>query len=173
MSGMLKFIDHMSRLAETVAVALVFGYTGLMLAEVVARAQAASLSFSWEYSQYAMAAVFALAAGPAIRARVHVRITLLSDRLPRRVAHWMDIAANLTALVVAALMVQAMAVKVGTSWERDILATTITRTPLWVPQALVLWGLAQLWLDLFARLVRLWRGEPAEWPGADAEAADV
>lgn len=173
MTRFLSLIDRLSRLAETLAVALIFGYAALMLAEVVARAQARSLSFTWEFSQYAMAALFALAAGPAIRAGVHVRISLVSERLPARAAKMLDVLANLVALVIVALIVGAMWTKVTTSFERNILATSVTKTPLWIPQALVLWGFAQLWLDLLARLIRRVKDQPYEWRNADADLSDV
>lgn len=173
MDRFLTLIDRLSRLAETVAVALIFGYCALMLTEVAARAQAQSFSFTWEFSQYAMAAIFALGAGPAIRTGVHVRITLLAELLPKRAQKGFDVAANFVALVIVALIVWAMITKTATSFERDILATSVTKTPLWIPQAVVSWGLAQLWLDLFARLIRRVQDRPYEWRDADAEPSDV
>ena len=173
MNKTLSLVDRMSRLSETLAVALIFGYCALILAEVVARAQARSFSFSWEFSRYAMAATFALAAGPAIRTGFHVRISLLSDSLPPKLARWLDMAANIAALVIVALMVQAMWVKSGKSFDRNILATTVSKTPLWLPQAMVLYGLVQFWLDLLARLVRRWFNRTHEWQTADAEPGDA
>ena len=172
MDRVLTLIDRLSRLAETAAVLLIFGYCALMLTEVVARAQAQSFSFTWEFSQYAMASIFALAAGPAIRTGVHVRISLVTELLPPRARKVFDLVANLVALVVVALIVLAMWSKVGTSFERNILATSVTKTPLWIPQAVVLWGMAQLWLDLAARALRLARDQQTEWRGADAEPSD-
>ncbi len=169
MNFFLNTIDRFSRLAETVAVYLIFGYCALMLTEVVARAQAKSLSFTWEFSQYAMAAIFALASGPAIRSATHVRISLLTEALPQKVAKWLDILANLIALVIVALIVSAMWTKTSTSFERNILATSVTKSPLWIPQAIVFWGMAQLWLDLFARIVRRALDLPFEWREADAD----
>lgn len=169
----LNLIDRLSRLAETVAVVLIFSYCGLMLAEVVARAQARSLSYSWEFSQYAMAAIFALAAGPALRSGTHVRIGLLTELLPSRIAKWVDVIAILLALVVTGLIVLAMWTKTGTSFERGIVATSVTKTPLWVPQVFVLWGFAQLWLDLLARLIRRFTDQTVEWRHADAEPSDA
>lgn len=168
-----KQIDRLSRLAETTAVALIFGYCALMLVEVVARAQAESFSFTWEFSQYAMAAIFALGAGPAIRTGVHVRISLLLNALPPRGRTGLDVLANAIALVVVGAMVWAMWSKTGTSFARNTLATSVTKTPLWIPQALVLWGMAQLWLDLLARLIRRATGRKHEWRDADAEPRDV
>lgn len=46
LSLFLTVIDRLSRGAETAAVVLIFGYCILMLIEVVARAQAQSLSFT-------------------------------------------------------------------------------------------------------------------------------
>lgn len=163
----------MSRLAETAAVVLIFGYCALMLSEVVARAQAQSFSFTWEFSQYAMASIFALAAGPAIRTGVHVRISVLSELLPPRLRGFLDLAANLAALVIVALIIHAMGSKVAASYGRNILATSVTKTPLWIPQAMVLWGLVQFWLDLAARAMRLSTGRQTEWRNADSEPSDV
>ncbi len=173
MAQLLSLIDRLSRLAETAAVVLIFGYCALMLTEVVARSQAQSFSFTWEFSQYAMAAIFALGAGPAMRAGVHVRITLLNEMLGPRVRQVLDCLANLVALAIVALIVWAMWTKTTTSYERNILATSVTKSPLWVPQAIVLWGMVQLWLDLAARLIRRATGQTCEWRDADAEPSDV
>lgn len=175
---MIQFLtlnDRLSRFAETCAVVLIFGYCALMLTEVVARSQASSLSFTWEFSQYSMAAIFALASGPAIRAGVHVRISLLSGVLPMGARKWLDVLANIVALAIVALIVSALWTKVSTSFERNILATSVTKSPLWIPQAIVLWGFVQLWLDLLARLIRRATDRPCEWRKADADmdSADV
>lgn len=169
MNIVVTLIDRLSRLAETLAVALIFGYCALMLAEVVARAQARSFSFTWEFSQYAMAAIFALASGPAVRAGVHVRISLVSEKLPASAAKYMDILANIAALLIVSAIVWAMWGKTCTSFNRNILATSVSKTPLWLPQMLVLWGFAQLWLDLLARLIRRATNQTWEWRNADKE----
>ncbi len=173
MDIILTKIDRLSRLAETLAVLLIFGYCALMLIEVVARAQASSFSFTWEFSQYSMAAVFALASGPAIRAATHVRISLLAEALPNKGAKWLDMAANLIALIIVSLMILAMWTKVSTSFDRNILATSVTKSPLWVPQALVLWGIVQLWLDLLARLIRRWSNQTFEWRASDSDSEPI
>ncbi len=169
MKRFLNGIDGLSRLAESIAVVLIFGYCTLMLAEVVARSQARSLSYSWEFSQYAMAAIFALGSGPAIRSGTHVRISLLTDALPMRYKKPIDIIANLIALIIVLLIVSAMFTKVATSLDRNILATTVTKTPLWIPQLLVLWGFTQLWLDLLARVIRRSVDAQYEWRDVDID----
>ncbi len=144
-----------------------------MLTEVVARSQASSLSFTWEFSQYSMAAIFALASGPAVRTGVHVRITLVTEMLPEVTRKWFDVLANIVALFIVALIVSALWTKVSTSFERNILATSVTKSPLWIPQAIVLWGLAQLWLDLLARMIRRATERQHEWRALDADVANA
>ena len=172
MNRLLLLIDRLSNFPETVAVVLIYGYCGLMLIEVLARSQAQSSSYSWEFSQYAMAAIFALASGPAIRTGVHVRIGIVSEHLPNRVARWLDVSANLVALCIVSLIVWSMFDKVGRSLDRNILATTVIKTPLWIPQLIVLWGFAQLWLDCAARLYRRYKQLPFEWRELNAEVND-
>lgn len=171
MNLFLTINDRLSRFAESCAVALIFSYCVLMLIEVVARSQASSFSFTWEFSQYAMASIFALASGSALRTGVHVRISLLSEILPTKARKWLDILANMAALAIVALIVLALWTKVSTSFERNILATSVTKSPLWIPQAIVLWGLIQLWLDLLARMIRRATNRQFEWRKADAEVA--
>lgn len=173
MDRVLAIIDRMSRVAENAAVLLLFAYCALMLVEVLARGQAQSFSFTWEFSQYAMAAIFALASGPAVRHAVHVRITLMAEMLPASARKWLDVLATVAALAIVALIVSALCNRALTSYTRDMLATTVSKTPLWIPQAIVLWGFAQLWLDLAARLIRRASGRDYEWRNADAELSDV
>jgi len=72
-----------------------------------------------------------------------------------------------------AAIVFAMWTKTSASFERNILATSVTKTPLWIPQLFVLWGFAQLWFDLLARMIRRATDRTYEWRGADKEHADV
>ena len=173
MQHLLTFIDRLSRYTESAAVLLVFGYCILMLTEVVARSQGQSLSFTWEFSQYAMASVFALASGPAIRAGVHVRITVLLEILSPALRKGLDGLANFIAIAIVSVIVSVMFSKVSVSFERNILATSVSKTPLWIPQMVVLWGMAQLWLDLLARICRQQSGQEHEWRDEDTEPSDV
>lgn len=174
MDRLLKVIDFFSRLTESLAVILIFGYCGLMLTEIIARGfLGTSLPYSWEYSTYAMAGIFFLAAGPAIRTAVHVRISLLTEALPDKAARLVDLFANLIALIIVAVIVGAIGDAALTSLERGTTAPTVVRTPLFIPQVILLIGAAQLWLDLFARFARRATGRPFEWRKADAPPEDV
>lgn len=161
----LRLSDGLSWLAETLAVALIYAFCALMLAEVFARGfLRSSLAFSWEWSAFAMAGVFLLGAGPALRRGVHVRVTLLHGLLPGRGQHWLNVVATGMAIVLVLLLLQSFWAMFQQSWARGLRQSSYTATPLVWPQGLALLGIVQLLLDLVARLLRLLRGEPPEQP---------
>lgn len=158
---------------EGVAVVLLYGFGGLMLAEVFARGfLAQSLPFSWEYSAFAMAGVFLLASGRAIRTATHVRVSLILEATPARMSRLLDIAANFAALIIVALIIAALYNAFSTSLDRGLVSPTIVRTPLAIPQGLILIGSIQLWFDLLARFIRLVKRMDFEERGADAPAEE-
>ncbi len=159
----LRLTDATSRLCEGVAVVLLFGFAALMLAEVVKRGFiGGSLAFSWEISTYAMAAVFFLAAGRTLRTGRHVRVSLALEASPPRLRLSIELLATLVALVLATGIFLTLRDMALTSFQRGTRSPSFTSTPLVWPQALVAIGALQLCLDLFARLLRLLRGEPAQ-----------
>lgn len=169
MDRFLNLIDRSSRLFEGVAVLMLFGFGALMLGEVFARGfLSQSLPFSWEYSTFAMAGVFLLASGRAIRTATHVRVSLILEATSPRVARGLDVLANVAALVIVALLVAALHDAFSTSLERGLVSATIVATPLAIPQGIILVGAVQLWLDLLARLIRLITGRTIDDREADA-----
>ena len=177
MDRFLNTVDRSSRLLEGFAVLLLFGFCGLMLAEVVARGFfGQSLAYSWEFSAFAMASVFLLASGRAIRTATHVRVSLILEAVPLRMRLVLDILANGIALIIVALIGFALFNALSTSFDRGLVSPTIVSTPLYIPQAVLVLGALQLWFDFLARLIRLLTGREPTLTGADAapeEVADV
>lgn len=163
--GFLKFTDTTSWLAETLAVLLLYGFCGVMLAEVFSRSFLnTSLPMSWEYSAFAMAAVFLLGAGPALRHGTHVRVTLLQGMMGVQGRRWLDIAATLMALMLACLLLAAFWSYFADAWTKGLRQSSHTNTPLIYPLGVALLGAAQFVLDLMARVLRLVQNQPAEFP---------
>ena len=138
-------IDALSRACGYLAAVLVLGIAGLILAEIFCRTTLnVSLSFAWEYAAYFFAVSIFLAAAFALRTGGYVRVMLLSQSIPPRLAYW-----ALTAFA-------------ARSWVSGSTSATIDETPLVYPQAAMALGAALLTLQLVARLVRLFVGEPPE-----------
>ena len=163
--GYLAFSDRTSRAAEWLAVLLLYGFCALMLAEVFARGfLGTSLAMSWEYSAFAMAGVFLLGAGPAMRHGAHVRVTLVPGLLPPKGRRMLEIAAILGAILCAAVLFWIFASLFLNSWNKGLRQSSYTATPLIFPHGLALLGSLQFVLDLVARLIRTLLNEPSEQP---------
>ena len=163
--GYLAFTDRTSWAAETLAVFLLYGFCGLMLAEVFARGFiGTSLAMSWEFSAFAMAGVFLLGLGPAMRHGAHVRVTLVQGMLPAKGKRVLEIIAILGAIACAVVLFWIFLQLFLTSWTKDLRQSSYTATPLIWPHGLAVLGSAQFVLDMVARLIRTLMNEPSEQP---------
>ena len=132
-----------------------------------------SLEFSWEYGAFLMAAAFFLGLGWTLRRQGHVRVAFLAANLPPALERVLEIAATLIGLTIAGFLTTALA---GLTWSSLIDGSrtfTPTATPLAIPQTVITLGAAILFLQLLARLVRLFRDEPTEAPSEDPAATDL
>ena len=128
----------------------------LMLGEIGSRFLfRRSLGVSWELATYCMAAVISLAAADTLRSGGHVRVGILLETLPAGLARLCDILATLLGLLIVLFMLSAFGDFVLNAYQRGTRSFQPTRTPLWIPQSLVLLGLAMLALQLLARLIRV------------------
>ena len=107
-----------------------------------------------EYSAYGLATIIFLGAGFCLKERGHIRITLVLGFLPPRAARIITcIATAATTLFMGYLwwyllkMVQATVRYHSTSG-------TLTNTPLWIPQTMMLIGAAGFLLQLFGTTLR-------------------
>ena len=167
LSRILEGLDALSRACGYVAAVLVVGIAALILTEIFCRtALNVSLSFAWEYSAYFLAVSIFLAAAFTLRTGGHVRVMLLSQSVPPRAAHWLDVFATLAGTVVAGWLAWSLAAFAWQSGVTGSTSATIDETPLVYPQAAMAFGATLLVLQLAARALRLLLGEPPE----DAEA---
>ena len=124
-------LDALSRACAYVAAALVVGIAALILTEIFCRTVLnISLSFAWEYSAYFLAVSIFLAAGFTLRTGGHVRVMLLSQSVPPRVAHWLDVLATLGGIVIAGWLAWSLAAFAWQSWATGSTSATIDETPL-------------------------------------------
>ena len=179
---LLEVIDRLGRLDGWIAGVCLIALTTLMIAEVVVSAVAnsvywlrgkgfdwlpadlpASVPNAWEYSSYLMAASFTFGAAMTLRAGGHIRVTLLLARLspPRR--RVFEIVAAFAGMLLSSFLAYSMVMFTWGSYERG--ATSINSdTPVWVPQALITFGIILLSLQFLARFLQAACGLPLEDP---------
>ena len=156
-------LDALARVCGYVAAVLVVGIAALILTEVFCRTVLnISLSFAWEYSAYFLAVSIFLAAAFTLRTGGHVRVMLLTQSVPPRVAHRLDFAATLGGIVIAGWLAWSLTAFAWQSWATGSTSATIDETPLVIPQGAMAFGAVLLTLQLVARAIRLLAGDPPE-----------
>ena len=165
---LLDAIDRLGRLDGWIGAACLITLTLLMLAEITVRALSnfiswvpADIPVAWEYSSYLMAACFTFGAAMTLRAGGHIRVTLVLGRLapgPRRL---MEIAASLVATLFVGFLAIAMVRFSWSAFERG--QTSISSgTLLWIPEAVIAFGMVLLALQFLARFIQAVLGLPLE-----------
>ena len=158
----LNGIDRLGRLAAAVSVVLVVGIAALVLAEIFSRTVLnVSLSFSWEYSAYALGMAIFCGAAFTLRSGGHVRVTFMTSAFPRA-ARAIELLATTLGLAMSSYVALALSQFAWRSFERGSTSPTIDATPLAIPQSALAVGAILLALAFVARLIRLIINEPAD-----------
>ena len=150
--NVLRRAESLSRLAVLVGGALTLASVFLIGFDVLARK---FLGFTTggadELSGYVFAISTSWAFAFVVLQRGNVRIDVLYQHLPARLAallDWLSLVALGVFMVFLTYHASAVA---QTSWERNAAANTPLATPLWVPQGL--WALGLLWMCVVLALM--------------------
>jgi TRAP-type C4-dicarboxylate transport system permease small subunit len=164
----LDAIDMLGRLDGWMGAACLAALTCLMLGEVLVRALSdifpwvpADIPVAWEYSSYLMAAAFTFGAAMTLRAGGHIRVTLVLARVTPAARRWME---TVLAALGAAFTGYLAVAMVNFTWRSfsSGQVSISSESPLWVPQALVTFGIVLLVLQFVARFFQALFGLPLE-----------
>lgn len=161
-------IDTMGRLDGWMGAACLVALTCLMLGEVAVRALSdifpwvpADIPVAWEYSSYLMAAAFTFGAAMTLRAGGHIRVTLVLARVGPAVRRWMETVLAALGVGFTGFLAYAMVNFTWRSFASDQISIS-SGSPLWIPQALVTFGICLLVLQFVARFFQAAFGLPLE-----------
>jgi TRAP-type C4-dicarboxylate transport system permease small subunit len=165
---LLDGIERLGRLDGWIGAACLVTLTLLMLAEITVRALSnfipwvpADIPVAWEYSSYLMAACFTFGAAMTLRAGGHIRVTLVLGRLQPPARRLLEVAASLVATCFVGFLSIAMARFAWSAYERG--QTSISSdTLLWIPEAVIAFGMVLLALQFLARTIQAVLGLPLE-----------
>jgi TRAP-type C4-dicarboxylate transport system permease small subunit len=165
---LLDGIDRLGRLDGWIGAACLAALTCLMLAEITVRFLSnfiswvpADIPVAWEYSSYLMAACFTFGAAMTLRAGGHIRVTLVLGRLGPSARRIFEAAASLIATGFVGFLAIAMVRFSYSAFERG--QTSISSgTLLWIPEAVIAFGMVLLALQFFARFIQALYGMPLD-----------
>ena len=101
-----------------------------------------------EYSAYGLAAIIFMGAGYCLKEKGHIRITLILSFLPQRLAATITFVATAVTTVFMGYLWLYLFKMVQSTIRYSSTSGTLTQTPLWIPQTLMLIGAACFLIQL-------------------------
>jgi TRAP-type C4-dicarboxylate transport system permease small subunit len=147
-SRLRRWLDRVYFGAALLAAACLAGIAVLVLAQIVGRWFGVAVPSAEEFAGYLLAAATFLALAHALRERAHIRVELVSARLPAAAQGIVEGAVLLIALVFAAWAGWHAAWMVWESWSFGEVASGHVAVPLWLPQLPMALGIAVFALAL-------------------------
>jgi len=155
-----RFAEAISNAAGVLSAVCVIAILIIVCAEVVLRQFKHSMLVTDEIAAYLNAAVVFLGLGYTLKNGGFIRVELLYDALPpalRQCAKWLF---TLIAAVFVGMILYYATLHVLYAFEQDTRAISVLETPEWIPQSVMVLGLAVLFLQIIAFLVERVRNVP-------------
>lgn len=152
---LLGWIDKGSRFGAWLSALAMLVIVALISVEIGARSlfQSSTL-ISDEYSGYLMVAVVMLGLSYTFAEGGHIRINILTSRLSGWPARLLEAVVSLAALLMCAFFLYHTLLMVYDSFSYDMRADSISETPVFIPQIMILVGFFLLTLQVAAHFIR-------------------
>jgi TRAP-type C4-dicarboxylate transport system permease small subunit len=152
-------IDRACEAGAWVAAACCAALAAMLFVESISTAAFAwSQPWAVEYAAYLCGLSLILGSGYALRHGAHIRVEVLLNLAPRRLARGIDLACTLLALWIAGFLFAGLLELALRSRALKSVSYFAMQTPLWIPQGALALGVALLFLALAARALRLVAG---------------
>jgi len=107
-----------------------------------------------EYCAYGLAAIIFLGAGYCLKEKGHIRITLVLGFLPQKLSRVITFLATAVTTVFMGYLWWYLFKMVRAAVRYHSTSGTLTNTPLWIPQAIMLIGAFSFFMQLIATTIR-------------------
>ena len=115
-----------------------------------------------EYCAYGLAAIIFLGAGYCLKEKGHIRITLVLGFLPGPLSRSITFAATVLTTVFMGYLWWYLFKMVQTAYRYESTSGTLTNTPLWIPQTIMLVGAAGFFIQLVGTSLRTFQAIASE-----------
>lgn len=147
------FVTRAGAIVAAIATALL---AVMLVVEVILNAVfAASQFYATEYASYFLCAGLFAGSGWVLTEQAHIRVSLVSDRLPPAMERVLAVLVALIGLTIATYAAWHMTEYALKSFERGSTSLYPSRTPLWAPQMVLAVSLWLLCTGILARLLEL------------------
>lgn len=133
-TGLSRLLDVLYRMSSSLAAVFLAGIAVAILVQVVSRLVGFRIAGLDEFAAWSMGAAVFLALPDTLARGAHIRVTLVLEHLPSRIARWLEAIAGLIGTAVCVWAAWAVLVFVGNTFRFGDLAQGEVAIPLWLPQ---------------------------------------
>ena len=161
-----RIADGLARLGAWLAVTIMLALVLHILLEIVLRTFFGSSTYILdEVGGYAVATMTFLALGQALGRGILIRVNLLTDRLNAFGQKLMETFALGATFGISLFLGFYLWKSLARNWKREAVSESIAEIPLWIPQSIVMLGLAIFCIQLLAVILRNWNGSEQQTAG--------
>ncbi len=158
MNRIVRLTETVSNWAAWVSAVLLGLMTVLILVEILLwNTIEKTTLIADEYSAYGLAAIIFLGSGYCLKEKGHIRITLVLGLLPEKLARLITCTATGVTTLFMGYLWWRLFKMVASTFRYQTTSGTLTNTPLWVPQTLMLIGAACFLLQFIGTTVRTYQ----------------
>jgi len=164
-----KFLDGLYNVCGVLACISLLMTGVLITAQIMSRPLGILIPSADEFAGYAMAISTFLGLAYTFRANGHIRVTLFTQRLARRRRRGLEILVLALALAVMAYFTWYNIDMTYSSYDFGDVSTGLVPIPLWIPQAVITFGLLLMTVSVFEELLVLLRGGDPTYTRAEQD----
>lgn len=158
MNKLARLADSLSDLSAKISAVILGLMTLLILVEIfIWNLFQKTTLIADEYSAYGLAAIIFLGAGYCLKEKGHIRITLILGFLPPKATRIITFVATMITTGFMGYLWWYLFKMVKSALRYESTSGTLTHTPLWIPQALMLTGAGIFFIQLVATSIKTWQ----------------
>lgn len=155
MNKLVRLADGLSDITAKISAVILGLMTVLILVEIfIWNLFQKTTLIADEYSAYGLAAIIFLGAGYCLKEKGHIRITLILGFLPPKAARIITFAATMITTGFMGYLWWYLFLMVKSTFRYESTSGTLTNTPLWIPQAIMLMGAGVFFVQLVATSIK-------------------
>ena len=158
MNKLVKLSDNLSDLMAKISAVILGLMSILILVEIfIWNLFEKTTLIADEYSAYGLAAIIFLGAGYCLKEKGHIRITLILGFLPQKLARVITFISTLITTIFMGYLWWYLFKMVKSAIRYESTSGTLTNTPLWIPQVVMLVGAGCFFIQLAATTIKTWQ----------------
>ncbi len=155
MNKLVKLSDNLSDIMAKISAVILGLMTILILVEIfIWNLFEKTTLIADEYSAYGLAAIIFLGAGYCLKEKGHIRITLIMGFLPETLSRVIAFIATMITTLFMGYLWWYLFKMVKSTLRYESTSGTLTNTPLWIPQAIMLIGAGCFFIQLVATTIK-------------------